>query len=66
MSKAQTAREIYFSESYYDRISADVSSKDFEDVYTFGFFLDPFCEFDSIIETPITINIHIIDIRQLS
>ena len=51
MSKAQTAREIYFSESYYDLISADVSSKDFEDVYTFGFFLDPFCEFDSIIET---------------
>ena len=42
MSKAQTTREIYFSESYYDLISADVSSEDFEDVYTFGFFLDPF------------------------
>ena len=41
MSKAQTAREIYFSASYYDLIPADVSSEDFEDVYTFGSFLDP-------------------------
>ena len=34
MKKPYTTREIYFSESYYDLISADASNEDFEDKYT--------------------------------